>query len=353
MRLFRILLGALLLSVSAQRATAQPGYWTWKHYSPDTDWDDYFTQMTETGIRGLILQCGPEHLRRVIPVAEKYGVTVYAWMWVLNNGWLARQHPEWLDYNRNGESLRDKTAYVEYYKFLSPAIPGVQRAIAEQIERTAEVEGLGGISLDYCRYVDQILPSALWAQYGIVQDREYAEWDYGYHPEMLRAFRKRHGYDPSQLDDPSQDSLWLRFRLDQVTRIANRAAQIAHRHGIRISASPFPTPELARRMVRQDWERWQLDIAFPMVYHGFYDADAAWIADCVRACVAAKPETKICCGLYVFDFFDDREGKPTLTEAMEAAVEAGAGGIAFFTFDNLSKAMREEVRRFIESHPME
>lgn len=351
MKLLRVLCGVLLLFAAAGRVTAQPHYWTWAHYSEATDWDAYCTRMTETGIRGLILQCGPEQLERVVPIARKHGVTVYAWIWVLNNGGIARQHPEWLDYNRNGESLRDKMAYVGYYKFLSPIIPGVRRAIEAQIERLAAVEGLAGISLDYCRYVDQILPTSLWAQYGIVQDREYAEWDYGYHPEMLRAFREQYGYDPSKLDDPSKDSLWFQFRLDRVTEVANRAAEIAHNHGMRISASPFPTPEMSRRMVRQDWGRWTLDVAFPMIYQGFYDADTAWIADCVRACVAAKPETMICCGLFVPDFHKGQ--KPTLTEAMEAALGAGARGIAFFTFDNLSEAMRREVRRFIEAHPLE
>ena len=91
-----------------------------------------------------------------------------------------------------------------------------------------------------------------------------------------------------------------------------------------------------------------------MIYQGFYNGDTTWIADCVRECVAAKPETMICCGLHVPDFYSGgRDGKPTLTEAMEAAVEAGARGIAFFTFDAMTEPMREEVRRFIEAHPFE
>ena len=360
MKLLRILLPALLLFMATGNAVAQkldantPHYWTWRHYSADVDWDDYFTKMTETGIRGIVLQCGPNELRKVIPIAKKHGVTVYAWLWVINDGGIAHQHPEWLDYNRNGESLKDKKAYVDYYKFLSPIIPGVRKAIAEKIEEVAKVEGLGGISLDYCRYVDQILPTTLWAQYGIVQDKEYAEWDYGYHPEMLKAFEKKYGYDPSKLEDPSQDSVWLQFRLDQVTEVANMLADIAHRNSIAISASPFPTPSMARRMVRQDWGRWKLDVAFPMIYQGFYNGDADWIANCVRECVTVKPETMICCGLHVPDFYSGgKDGKPTLTEAMGAAISAGAKGIAFFTFDAMNEEMRAEVRRFIDAHPME
>lgn len=354
MKTLRRIILLLVLWLTLSPISAQPHYWTWCHFSPRTDWEDYFTRLTQTGIRGIILQSGPEGFEQVIPVAKRHGVTVYAWVWVLNNGGIAYLHPEWLDYNRNGESLRDKQAYVAYYKFLSPIIPGVRKAIAEGIERTAAVEGLDGISMDYCRYVDQILPTTLWAQYGIVQDKEYAEWDYGYHPEMLKAFEAKYGYDPSQSEDPSQDSVWLQFRLDRVTEVANMVGEIAHRHGMDISASPFPTPSMARRMVRQDWGKWKLDVAFPMIYQGFYNGDTTWIADCVRECVAAKPETMICCGLHVPDFYGGgRDGKPTLTEAMEAAVRAGARGIAFFTFDAMTEPMREEVRRFIEAHPFE
>lgn len=352
MKTLRRIILLLVLWLTLSPISAQPHYWTWCHFSPRTDWEDYFTRLTQTGIRGIILQSGPEGFEQVIPVAKRHGVTVYAWVWVLNNGGIAYLHPEWLDYNRNGESLRDKQAYVAYYKFLSPIIPGVRKAIAEGIERTAAVEGLDGISMDYCRYVDQILPTTLWAQYGIVQDKEYAEWDYGYHPEMLKAFEAKYGYDPSKSEDPSQDSVWLQFRLDRVTEVANMVGEIAHRHGMDISASPFPTPSMARRMVRQDWGKWKLDVAFPMIYQGFYNGDTTWIADCVRECVAAKPETMICCGLHVPDFYGGgRDGKPTLTEAMEAAVRAGARGIAFFTFDAMTEPMREEVRRFIEAHP--
>lgn len=304
----------------------------------------------------MILQTSPEHMAEVIELAKKYDVTVYSWMWIMNNGWIAQQHPEWLDYNREGKSLKDHKAYVDYYKFLTPVIQGVRDMIAVEVEKMAEVPGLQGISMDYCRYVDQILPTTLWGQYGIVQDQEYAEWDYGYHPEMLKAFKNKYGYDPSELEDPAQDSLWFQFRLDQVNEVANMVARIAHEHGMASSASPFPTPEMSRRMVRQDWGKWDLDVAFPMIYNGFYNGDAQWIADCVRECIRdTKPGVEIYCGLHIPDFSKGRlesvEGAPTLTEAMTAAIEAGAKGIAMFTFDSLSPEQKEELKKFIAENP--
>ncbi len=349
--------------VQVETSTPRPHYWSWTHYSPERDWEHYLQQMTDTGITGLVLQGTPEQVASVIPIAQKYGVTVYAWMWILNNGSIARQHPEWLDFNREGKSLAEHRAYVDYYKFLCPAIPEVRAQIAQQVEAMASVPGLRGISMDYCRYVDQILPTTLWDQYGIVQDKEYAQWDYGYHPAMLRAFVDLYGYNPAQLEDPTRDSVWLQFRLDQVTEVANGVAQIAHRHGLVSSASPFPTPEMSRRMVRQDWDKWDLDVAFPMIYNGFYDGDSTWIAECVRECVRDTRErgTEIYCGLHIPDFNPRRLAAdpqaPTLTQALGAALGAGARGVAIFTFDNLlaehRAELRQELKAFIQSHPFE
>lgn len=39
---------------------------------------------------------------------------------------------------------------------------------------------------------------------------------------------------------------------------------------VKVTAAVFPTPEVARRNVRQDWVNWNLTGVFPMVYHGFY-----------------------------------------------------------------------------------
>lgn len=115
------------------------------------------------------------------------------------------------------------------------------------------MEGLNGIAIDYHRFVDVVLPTTLWPHYGIVQDREYAAWDYGYHPEMLRLFKEQYGYDPREQEDPSLDVKWRQFRCDQITEVANMIAEVVHSYGKTMAASPFPTPKMASRMVRQDW----------------------------------------------------------------------------------------------------
>ena len=93
--------------------------------------------------------------------------------------------------NRNGQSLADTTAYVDYYKFMCPALPEVREFIKKKIEAYCEVEGLNGIAIDYNRFVDVILPTTLWPKYGIVQDQEYPQWDFRLSPGHDREVQGR------------------------------------------------------------------------------------------------------------------------------------------------------------------
>ena len=277
-----------IFSCSQQKtesASAYPMFWTWLDYRPTMNFDSVCQVMKETGIDGIMLNAPtPDDYRKAIPVAHKYGIEVYAWLWTVNvehdRDKILKEHPEWFSVNRNGESLADKPAYVNYYRFMCPILPEVREYIRQKIVDYCEVEGLNGIAIDYHRFVDVILPTTLWPRYGIVQDREYPEWDYGYHPEMIKAFQAKHGYDPREQEDPSTDDLWLQFRCDQITEVANMISEVVHSYGKTMAASPFPTPKMSKRMTRQDWGKWNLDIVFPMVYHTFYTGDVSFISDC-------------------------------------------------------------------------
>ena len=75
-------------------------------------------------------------------------------------------------------------------------------------------------------------------------------------------------------------------------------AETVHSYGKKMAASPFPTPAMSRKMVRQDWGKWNLDIVFPMVYHTFYTGDVSFISDCTIDNVKQKnPMTTLYCGM--------------------------------------------------------
>lgn len=326
-----------------------PLFWTWLDYRPGMNFDSVCRVMKETGLDGLLLNAStPDEYRAAIPVANKYGIEVYAWLWTMNREHdrdsLLKNHPDWFSVNRKGESLANSKAYVDYYKFLCPALPEVREYIKDKVRSYCEVEGLKGIAIDYHRFVDVVLPTTLWPRYGIVQDREYPEWDFGYHPALIEKFKKKFNYDPRNQVDPSADDKWLQFRCDQITEVANEIAEVVHSYGKAMAASPFPTPAMARKMVRQDWGKWNLDIVFPMVYHNFYTGDVSFISDCTTDNVEQKNTmTTLYCGMMATN-------SPVMFECMDSAFNSGAEGIAVFTISSLrSPEIRVGFKSYADS----
>ncbi len=342
-------MGTIISCTSEEEKGDYPMFWTWMDYRPGMNFDSVCAVMSETGIDGVMLNAPtPDDYRVAIPVAKKYGIEVYAWLWTLNlehgRDSIVNAHPEWQSVNRKGESLSNTKVYVDYYKFMCPALPEVRDFIKKKITDYCEVDGLNGIAIDYHRFVDVILPTTLWSKYGIVQDKEYPEFDFGYHPEMIRLFKEKHGYDPREQEDPSTDEKWLQFRCDQITEVANMIAEIVHSHGKVMAASPFPTPKMAKKMVRQDWGKWNLDIVFPMVYHNFYTGDISFISDCSLENARDKnPMTTLYCGMTATN-------GPLMFDCMDEALNNGAKGISIFTVGGLrSPEIRGRFKAYADS----
>jgi uncharacterized lipoprotein YddW (UPF0748 family) len=165
-----IILSSVLIGLAAcsgikkGQVSEYPMFWTWMDYRPEMNFDSVCTVMNETGIDGVMLNAPtPDDYRKAIPVAHKHGIEVYAWLWTMNlehgRDEIVREHPDWLEVNRKGESLADTKVYVDYYKFMCPALPEVREYIKKKIISYCEVEGLNGIAIDYHRFVDVILSS--------------------------------------------------------------------------------------------------------------------------------------------------------------------------------------------------
>ena len=347
----------LCLSACGPKQHAEPMFWTWLDYRAGMNFDSVCTVMNQSGIDGVMLNAPtPDDYRVAIPVAKAHGIKVFAWLWTMNlehdRAKVLSEHPEWLSVNRLGRSLADTTAYVDYYKFLCPALPEVREYLNDKIKAYCEVDGLDGIALDYHRFVDVVLPTTLWPNYGVVQDREYPEWDFGYHPAMIEKFKAQYGYDPREQEDPTMDVKWRQFRCDQIAEVANLFAETIHSYGKQMGASPFPTPKMASRMVRQDWSKWDLDIVFPMVYTDFYTLDPSFAYDCTVENVRDKnPKTELYCGLGVnFGGRPQDEVMDELIKNMDLAFAGGAQGIAIFTVNNLrTPEMQARFKAYADS----
>ena len=70
---------------------------------------------------------------------------------------------------------------------------------------------------------------------------------------------------------------WRQYRYDTITAVVAQLADVTHRAGKLLTAAVFPTPDIARTLVRQDWTKWKLDAALPMVYNGFYKEGVPWV----------------------------------------------------------------------------
>ena len=305
------------------------------------DWRRDFDLMRRSGIAGIIpevyngrqtlfpsrLPMRAPWLPETIPLATAAGLEVHAWMWCMPClvPSVIKEHPDWYNVNARGESAVDKPAYVDYYKFLDPARQEVRAFIRETVRELAVVHGLTGIHLDYIRHPDAILPSGLWSKYGIVQDKVYPPYDYGYTPFSRKIFEARYGVDPILLSDPESNRDWLQYRLDSVVDLVNNfLAPIARQNGKQITAAVFPGPSLARTMVRQDWGRFRLDAYLPMLYHSFYEAGPEWVRKYTQEAVRTV-KAPVYSGLFVSPLSD-----ADFVRTIDMALEGGASGVSIF-----------------------
>ena len=318
---------------------------TWAQATKEYDkqiWQEKFNLYKELGITEVLVGGSPEFLKQLVPLATENNLKIHAWVWVLNrpNDSIANKHPDWYAVNRKGKNSLEYRAYVDYYQWLSPFHPEAREYIKSNIWKLTEVDGLASIHLDYVRYVDVILGADLQPKYDLVQDHEMPEYDYDYHPLAREGFKKLFDKDPMDFEHPELSTEWRQFRLNAITSLVNELVEIAHKKNHKITAAVFPFPEMARQMVRQAWNDWNLDAAYPMLYQNFYRENINWIGFATQQCVR-DVDFPIISGLYA----PGLESPNDLEKAIRLAKENGAIGVSIFTADNMSKEQKNVFRK--------
>ncbi len=316
--------------------------WTWVHGGGTrnpSEWQAQYNRLADHGFHGVLVGGGETAVHA--EAARSAGLEFHRWIWTLNrNGdeWVKANHPEWFTVSRNGESSLTHPPYVGYYRWLCPTRPEVREYLRDSILEIAREPGVDGVHLDYIRHCDVILPRGLWAKYDLIQDRELPEFDFCYCDTCRETFASLHNIDPLEFDDPSADGAWKQFRWDGVTKLVKTLAEAVHEEKKPISAAVFPTPAVARRLVRQAWDEWPVDAVFPMLYHSFYEEGLEWIGMGIKEGLAAlatrdppalSPK-QIYAGLYLPALSEDER-----TQAVEIARDAGAHGVSFFEMNGL------------------
>ncbi len=297
-----------------------------------------FQKYKKAGIDEVLINTNtdPELLKRLVPLATNEGLKVHAWIMTMNRPGdsIALQHPDWYMVSRSGKSCFDDRPYVDYYQWLSPSNPEACQHIYDLLEGLAKVDGVKSIHLDYIRYPDVFLPVGLLPKYNLVQNTELPDYDFDYSDASVNAFIEKFGRDPREMEHPEIDMEWKQFRLNQIRNVVNHAYEIAHKHGKILTAAVFPYPEMADHMVRQRWDKWNIDEVYPMIYHNFYNEGLNWIGFATKQGVTdlKAKETKLNTGIYIPGF----ESKEQLKEAILLAKENGAKGVTFFDGNALS-----------------
>jgi uncharacterized lipoprotein YddW (UPF0748 family) len=283
-----------------------------------------YETLKRRGIHGIFVSGVDD---REFEIAKNAGLEVHAWMWTTNRGdaWIRENHPDWYMVSRSGKSCFDKPPYVDYYRWVSPVIPGVQSYLEDRVGELASHAAVSGVHLDYVRYPDVILPKALWAKYNLVQNEELPDYDFCYSEHTRKAFREKSGRDPVEIKDPAHDREWLQFRYDSITSLVKKLGDAAHDHKKQITAAVFPTPALARKICRQDWDKWSLDAVCPMVYHSFYEEQVEWIGRAVKEGTDSV-KFPLYAGLYMPAFKSPEE----FEKGIKGALASGAAGVSLF-----------------------
>ena len=317
--------------------------WVWTNPNPkDTD-DDLkirYAAYKAGGVTGIFFEADSErHFR----AAKAEGIETHRWIWTFNRAELIATHPEWYSKSRNGDSCADHPPYVTYYRWLCPSRPEVQQYLEQLVNDILDKDYVDGIHLDYVRYCDVVLPVNLWSKYNIEQTKELPEYDFCYCDVCRAKFKTEYGKDLSDIQFPEASLSWRLFRYRNITRVVNSISAIAKTHRKAITAAVFPTPEVARRNVRQDWTNWKLDGVCPMIYHGFYKEAVSWIGDAVAEGVHFLAGSfPLYAGLYLSDFQNDDE----IRQGIQYAIKNGAAGISLFgdvTKGNVLNILHEET----------
>jgi uncharacterized lipoprotein YddW (UPF0748 family) len=353
LKYFLILLITLSACTDAQKTAEfiehQPNkdfiFATWTQGSEileEAIWNKKLDLYDSLGISEVLVSGSPEFLAKLVPLAQQRNIKIHAWMWTLNrpNDTIANKHPEWYAVNRLGINSLEYRAYVDYYQWLSPFHPKAREHVKNNVRELMKIDGLASIHLDYVRYPDVILGADLQPKYGLVQDHEMPEYDYGYHHIAREGFKKIFDKDPIEFEHPELSTEWRQYRLNAITSLVNEIVALAHKSGHKITAAVFPFPEMSRQMVRQAWNDWNLDAAYPMLYQNFYRENINWIGFATEQGVN-DVEFPVFSGLFCSALKDSSK----FEKAIRLSKEKGAQGISLFTADGLEDKQKEVLVR--------
>ncbi|HET7361570.1 MAG TPA: putative glycoside hydrolase [Salinimicrobium sp.] len=323
-------------------------YWTWitaDPEKPDSAYTAEFKKYKKYGIDAVLINTNadPKLLSKLVPLATEEGLEVHAWMFTMNRpgDTVALKHPEWYVVSREGKSTYDTRPYVDYYQFLCPTREASRNHVLSLVEGLAKVEGVKSVHLDYIRFPDVFLPIGLLPKYDLTQEVELPQFDFCYCDVCVSEFEKIHHENPREMENPAINMDWKQFRLNKIKAVVDDAYDIVHKYDKNLTAAVFPYPELASHMVRQRWDKWDIDAVLPMIYHNFYNEDLDWLGFATRQGIKDLEGEGV--ALHTGIFLPPLSGEE-VAKAIQLAKENGASGVSFFDGNAFTIEQLEAVK---------
>lgn len=325
--------------------------WAWVHpiQSPDTgksidEWKLLLENLKKWKIDAvLLLAQNNTIIDLILPLAKEAGLELHAW--IITMQWpdeiTMKEHHSWYVVNGNGDSCVDKPPYVNEYRWLCPSNPEVIEFTKKRVSELCAYEELAGIHLDYIRYPDVVLAPAHRVKYDIPQDDLiHPQFDYCYCDVCRKQFAQITGLDPLRISDQATNEAWRDFRFNSITNLVNEIYDLSHKNKKILSAAVFPTPELSKIRVRQDWAKWKLDFVMPMIYQKYEDKPVKWIETATREGIdAIAGKIPLFSGLHLYQLTPEEFGL-----AYSLSLKAGASGIVLFTGNKMDDSYWKYIK---------
>lgn len=324
----------------------------WASLPPDADLGAVCADMASTGavkLLPLIEGYTAGDVARFVEASHARGMEFHGW--TMNNlvnrksytEEFTEVHREWLAVNRNGQTGQESPLWGRQTWWC----PSSREYLDYYIERWSPMlvnAGADGLHLDFIRYPD------IWDyQDGRALERpEVPDYSFCYCPMCRHDFREETGVDPMDAPLDPQDELyqrWRRWRMDKVTAAVGYIRRNIH-PGLKLSAAVFPTPNIARTVVLQDWPSFadQLDFICAMIYHWKqWGRPITWIKEATEEGLV---EMKGKCTYYAGFGYPIRDQSPEdLRAGVLCAKAGGADGAVIFSYPGPNPQQKEAIAR--------
>jgi hypothetical protein len=290
----------------------------------------------------------PEEIKRLADIAHQHQLEFHAWM--INNlvsqaqdaRETMNEHPYWLAVSREGSNTRQKILWGKH-SWWCPDNKNYLNYYLQRVQKKVAETGCDGLHLDFIRYPDIF---AFQDRLAIPRD-EVPAYSFCYCLNCRGRYMRETGIDPIEVPlDPNSPvyQQWTQWRYKVITETVRQIRkQIAP--NLKLSAAVFPTPEIARKNVLQDWPAFvdQLDHICTMIYaQKQWGKPITWVKEATEL---GLKEMKGKSKLYAGFGYPIEEIKPgELRQGIESAKEAGADGVVIYQYPGISKDQLAEIK---------